>query len=80
MWPIIEQRDPDRLPRLRQYVREIWRYNESSSGAILLLPCEENLCNSQRLPYLLPLLCGTVTSTCSSDELPPLSVQVILIV
>jgi len=34
---------------------------------------------SSRSTYLLPLSCGTVTSTCSFEELPPLSVQVMVI-
>lgn len=32
------------------------------------------------LPYLLPRSWGTVTSTCSLEEFPPLSVQVIVTV
>jgi hypothetical protein len=35
---------------------------------------------SSGLLYLLPWSWGTVTSTCSLDEFPPLSVQVIVIV
>jgi hypothetical protein len=33
-----------------------------------------------KLTYLLPWSWGTVTSTCSFEELPPLSVQVIVMV
>ena len=79
MWPIIEPRDPDHRVRPREYLREIWRSRDSSQAQSSLLPRESNLCNYQRLTYLLPLSCGTTTSTCSFEELPPLSVQVIVI-
>ena len=80
MWPIIEPRDPDHLVRPKQYLREIWRFRDSNQTQSSLMGRERKVCNSQRLTYLLPLSWGTVTSTSSVEELPPLSVQLIVIV
>jgi hypothetical protein len=58
-----------------------WFDRTSSNQAVTsLMPRERKARNSQRLTYLLPRSWGTVTSTCSVEELPPLSVQVIVIV
>jgi hypothetical protein len=61
-------------------LREIWRYRESNRAQSSLLPPEKEALQFLGLTYLLPLSCGTVTSTCSVEELPPLSVHVIVIV
>jgi hypothetical protein len=80
MRPIIEPRDPDHRVRPRRYLRDFWRYRESKSGAILFAAAGEEALQFSGLTYLLPLSCGTVTSTCSFEELPPLSVHVMVIV
>jgi hypothetical protein len=53
----------------------------TSTGLTLFWPSHaERRLGKSGSTYPLPLLWGTITSTCSSEELPPLSVQVMVIV
>ena len=53
----------------------------TSMGLTLFWPSHpERRLGQSGSTYLLPLSWGTITSTCSSEELPPLSVQVIVMV
>jgi len=52
----------------------------SQLGRNFLSCCGKGNVATLRIDYRLPLSWGTTTSTCSSEELPPLSVQVMMVV